>query len=128
MGQYVALALSSGVSADFRAPSLSIASRVVDALALPRWVPAFAGMAGAAWIPAFAGMTRIGHARPLVSRGRPRRGVKCCAERCARPLATISSRGTRRQTACLDFGAVLGDTVRSSPFSFDSPSRAPLAL
>ena len=63
-----------------------------------------------------------------VRRGRPRRGVRCCAERCARPLASISRRGTRRQTACLVDGAVLGGTVRSTPPSFDSPSRDPLAL
>ncbi len=60
--------------------------------------------------------------------GRPRRGVRCCAERRVRPLASMSSRGTRRQTACLVRGAVLGDTVRSTPPSFESPSRDPLAL
>ena len=61
------------------------------------------------------------HRLCLSAGGRPRRGVRCCAERCARPLATFTSRGPRRQTAGMEFGAALGYAVRSSPSSFDSP-------
>ena len=45
-----------------------------------------------------------------------------------RPLASLSSRGPRRQTAGMGDGATTGVAVRSSPPSFDSPSRAPLGL
>ena len=81
--------LSVGPCTRASAPSLSIASSLAGAFARPRWIPAFAGMTKA------AGTTGV------EGRGRPRRGVRCCAERCVRPLATLSSRGTRRQTACL---------------------------
>ena len=36
-----------------------------------------------------------------------------------RPLATFTSRGPRRQTAGMEFGAALGYAVRSSPSSLD---------
>ena len=55
------------------------------------------------------------HRLRLSAGGRPRRGVRCCAERCVRPLATFTSRGPRRQTAGMEFGATTGVAVRSSP-------------
>ena len=60
----------------------------------------------------------------FAARGRPRRGVRCCAERCTRPLATFSSRCPRRQTMGPENGSVLGCTVRSMPSSIELLSAA----